>query len=65
MSNESSSNSNQSNGPSTPMTPSAAARIQSAADRAGNNAGFKGRAMAAGAKNTAQGARGNVGGKGK
>ncbi len=47
----------------TPMTPSDAARIQGAADRNGNNQGFKGRAQAAGAKNAA-GAKGGGGNKG-
>ena len=37
----------------TPMTPSAASRIQSHADRTGTNQGFKGRAQSGAAKNTA------------
>lgn len=48
----------------TPMTPSAAARIQGAADRTGTNQGFKGRAQAAGARNAAGGKGGGGGGKG-
>ncbi|WAI00947.1 hypothetical protein [Methanogenium organophilum] len=35
-----------------PMTPAAARRIQSAADRSGTNQGMKSRAMKAAAKNT-------------
>lgn len=34
-----------------PMTPKAAARIQSQADKSGTNKGFKSRAQSAGAKN--------------
>ena len=36
---------------STPMTPDAASRIQSHADRTGTNQGFKGRAQSAGESN--------------
>ena len=38
------------NGPKTPMTPDAASRIQSHADRTGTNQGFKGRAQSAGTR---------------
>jgi hypothetical protein len=62
MSNETSSGAGKT--PNTPMTPSDAARIQGAADRACNNQGFKGRAQAAGARNAA-GGKGGGGGGGK
>lgn len=46
----------------TPMTPSAAARIQSNADKSGQNQSFKARAQAAAAKNS-DGGKGTGGGK--
>jgi len=55
-------------GRATPMTPKAAARVQAHADRSGTNAGFKGRAQAAAAKNSGGGKAsggGKGGGKGK
>lgn len=39
----------------TPMTPDAASRIQSHADRTGKNQGFKGRAQSGAAKNDNKG----------
>lgn len=42
----------------TPMTPSAASRIQSHADKSGANQGFKSRAQSAAAKNTSGGKSG-------
>jgi len=48
----------------TPMTPSAAARIQSAVDRKGGDSGFKSRTTRAAAKNTGAGkSSGAKGGK--
>ena len=40
----------------TPMTPSAASRIQSHADKSGTNQDFKGRAQSAGSNNESGGA---------
>ena len=50
---------------STPMTPAAASRIQSHADRTGTNQDFKGRAQAAGESNKGAGAPSGGQGGGK
>lgn len=47
----------------TPMTPEAAARIQSHADRTGSNQDFKGRAQSSAAQNVNQGKVPSGGGK--
>jgi hypothetical protein len=51
--------------PKTPMTPKAASRIQSAADRSGTNQGFKGRAQSAANTPGGRGSKGSPSGGGK
>ena len=45
-------------GSKSPMTPKAASRIQSHADRSGTNRGFKGRAQSAASKSTSSAGKG-------
>ncbi len=48
----------------TPMTPSAASRIQSHADKSGTNQGFKSRSQRAASKNSSGGGKAKSGKKG-